>query len=233
MTNHNPFSSDCAFVKTKTSPSPPAFEGQTWLSVDLFPMSPLISFMQWNCPPSGLPPENKLSAEMAKAKAAVLLSAIIQETILGLHTLQVSSWYKNYPINRDCSEITRMKHITVLVIKSYDCLHLWWFSINGRSGIKTGQLFQSSCWWNKSQYSEAVWSTKHKISEQIVTAGGFWPSELRNGQTRRLKGIKQPRNDPLRAHISDNISSKCFHLLICQAEGNVTPSVDIISLCPC
>lgn len=32
-----------------------------------------------------------------------------------------------------------------------------------------------------------------------VTAGDFWPSELRNTQTRRLKGIKRSRNDPLRA----------------------------------
>lgn len=26
---------------------------------------------------------------------------------------------------------------------------------------------------DKSEYSEAIWSTKHKISDQIVTAGGF------------------------------------------------------------
>lgn len=110
-------------------------------------------------------------------------------------------WYRNNPTNGDCSEITRMKHITVLVIKSYDCLHFWWFSITERHGIKTGRLFQSSCWWSKSQYIEAVWPTKHKISEQIVTAGGFWPSELRNSQTRRLKGIKQSGNDPLRVHM--------------------------------
>ena len=110
-------------------------------------------------------------------------------------------WYKSNPKNSHCSEMTRRKPIKVLIIKSYDCLHLFWFSVTGKPQIKTAQLFQSSSWWNKSQYREEVWSTKHKIREQTVTVGFFWPSELSNSQTARLKGTKISRNNPFRVHI--------------------------------
>lgn len=105
-------------------------------------------------------------------------------------------WYKSDPKNSHCSEITRRKYITVLVIKSYECLCLWWFSTIGKPGVKTGQLFQSSCWWNKSQYRDAVWSTKKKISEQTVTVRGgliFWIKKQPDCKTKKHKKIwKRP-----------------------------------------
>lgn len=154
------------------------------------------------------------SSELRRSKQKLLsaFQCLSGEQYLANTLFKPAGWYKSNPKNSHCSEIIKRKHVTVLVIKSYDCLHLWWFSVTGKPGIKTGQLFQSSCWWNKSQYREAVWSTKQKISEQTVTVGVFWPPELRNSQTARLKGIKKIKITPSECTCSDNISSKCFCL---------------------